>query len=976
MSAPSTPVPALPSPHFPPPRRPRARSARAPIVLVAVVLTSYATAYAQAQWQPPIGVPRPPFGVDEVRPSAPTLIVNGGTTQSIPGPVPAGAVVEIRGTYSKNHTSPNTVNCQGTASQPAFIYGAPGAVVTGEWEIKGSYCIIEKLKFSGGAGWTFLGPGDHLALRDSEVQGDLGWGGFRVQTWDASVLQYVVLLRNYVHHNGDVNTSSDQDVFGTSLYRSSGTTGSIHHIWILDSEYSYNSGDGIQINGNHDSTKMHHIYVGRVHAHHNQQGGIWTKRASDVVFSQNTVHAHRTGVSGLGHCVGYQYGPERVWFLFNQLYDCEKGIMSGGDLGSSGPDGTEVHAVGNVIHDLVPSANGGSAYTNAGIMIAGSQSWTIANNTFWNVPVGVAWPNGGGAIRIEGNVFGPFNLASGSAIFAEQPPASRPYIVTGNVFQKAFFRLGGYGSTFGISRFPGNREMDPLLFSPPSDFHLQANSPAIDYAPLSAAYARFQQLYGFSIQVDADNTPRPQLGAVDAGAYEYVPLLRVDDVQVTEGNGGTTTAVFTVRLSQSPQTVTVDYASADGTATSPADYAAISGSLVFPPGTTTRTVTVEVAGDLLDEADETFLLRLTNASGAFLAKPQATGTILDDDPPPVLKIDDVSVAEGEAGISFAEFMLSLSTPSGRSLSVSATTADGTATAGSDYAFGIWSVEFPAGAMVRPLRVAVIGDRIWEADETLLVNLSSPQNVTLADPQGVGTISNDDTQGLSAADLDVVEPAAGTRAAVFTVTLSPASASPAIVSYATAALTATSAVDFTPVSGTLNFNPGATSTVVSVPILADTLVEGVETFRLELSNPSGAAIAYGAATGRIHDPGQYFTLAPCRVLDTREPVGPYGGPALSAGQSRAFTLAGRCGIPASARTVTVNVTVSQPTAQGNLRLYPAGQTMPSTSNLNYVTGRTRANNAIAGLSPAGAMAIHCSQQAGTVHAILDVTGYFE
>jgi len=75
-------------------------------------------------------------------------------------------------------------------------------------------------------------------------------------------------------------------------------------------------------------------------------------------------------------------------------------------------------------------------------------------------------------------------------------------------------------------------------------------------------------------------------------------------------------------------------------------------------------------------------------------------------------------------------------------------------------------------------------------------------------------------------------------------------------------------------------------------------------------------------------------------------------------------------------VAVNLTVTQPSAQGNLRLYPAGQTVPSTSSLNYMPGQTRANNAIVGLSPSGALTVRCSQASGTAHVVLDVTGYFE
>jgi hypothetical protein len=456
-----------------------------------------------------------------------------------------------------------------------------------------------------------------------------------------------------------------------------------------------------------------------------------------------------------------------------------------------------------------------------------------------------------------------------------------------------------------------------------------------------------------------------------------LPSLVIDDVQVTEGNGGTTDAVFTVRLSApSGQVVTVEYETADGTASAPGDYAATGGSLGFPAGTTTRTVVVPVAGDLLDEADETFLVRLSSPAGALVADAQATGTIADDDPLPLLSIEDVSVAEGETGTTDAVFALSLSAPSGRSVSVAAATADGTAAAGSDYTAGAWTLALPPGATAAPLGVAVRGDRVFEADEDFLVNLSLPVNAALADAQGVGTILNDDVPGLSVADVDVVEPASGTRSAVFTVTLAPTSASPVTVGYATSALTATAGSDYDDGTGTLTFDPGVSTRPVSVTILADTLAEGVETFRLDLSGPSGASIAHGQATGRIHDPGNLFTLAPCRVLDTRDPAGPYGGPALAAGESRPFVLAGRCGIPASARAVTVNLTVTGPTSRGNLRLYPADQAVPSTSTLNYVAGLTRANNAIVGLSASGALAVRCTQASGTAHVVLDVTGYFE
>jgi len=127
---------------------------------------------------------------------------------------------------------------------------------------------------------------------------------------------------------------------------------------------------------------------------------------------------------------------------------------------------------------------------------------------------------------------------------------------------------------------------------------------------------------------------------------------------------------------------------------------------------------------------------------------------------------------------------------------------------------------------------------------------------------------------------------------------------------------------------------------------------------------------------VSPPTAFYTLEPCRLLDTRVAAGTYGGPALVAGGDRVFPLFGRCGIPSTARAVSVNLTVAQPTAQGNLRLYPAGTPLPLVSSVNYVPGQTRGNNAVVPLNGLGEMAVRCSQASGTAHVILDVNGYFE
>jgi hypothetical protein len=123
--------------------------------------------------------------------------------------------------------------------------------------------------------------------------------------------------------------------------------------------------------------------------------------------------------------------------------------------------------------------------------------------------------------------------------------------------------------------------------------------------------------------------------------------------------------------------------------------------------------------------------------------------------------------------------------------------------------------------------------------------------------------------------------------------------------------------------------------------------------------------------------RYNTVTPCRVIDTRNPAGPYGGPALAHLGTRTFVLAGQCAIPPSARAVAVNIAVTQPTnGPGFLTLYPAGTTRPLFSSINYNAGQTRANNAIVPLGASGDINVYCAQGGGTVHFILDVNGYFQ
>ena len=239
--------------------------------------------------------------------------------------------------------------------------------------------------------------------------------------------------------------------------------------------------------------------------------------------------------------------------------------------------------------------------------------------------------------------------------------------------------------------------------------------------------------------------------APDIGAFEYkgggpgLPSLSIGDASVTEGNSGTVSVVFTVSLSAaSTQTVTVNYATANGSATAGSDYTAASGSLSFPAGTTSRTVSVSATGDTAAEGDEDFFVNLSGAAGASIADGQGKGTVRNDDTASAsLRVNDVTVTEGNSGTLTAVFTVTLSPASSQTVTVDYATANGTALAGTDYTAAAGNLSFAPNTTSRTFSVTVTGDIAVEGNETFLVNLTNAAGATLADAQGQGTITNDD-----------------------------------------------------------------------------------------------------------------------------------------------------------------------------------------------------------------------------------------
>jgi hypothetical protein len=145
--------------------------------------------------------------------------------------------------------------------------------------------------------------------------------------------------------------------------------------------------------------------------------------------------------------------------------------------------------------------------------------------------------------------------------------------------------------------------------------------------------------------------------------------------------------------------------------------------------------------------------------------------------------------------------------------------------------------------------------------------------------------------------------------------------------------------------------------------------------LTLDLPPRSARLVEVAPAAAPPPSRFHALAPCRLLDTRHAAGPFGGPALAAGATRSFTVAqGACGVPADATAVAVNATETGPSSAGALTLFPGSGTAPAATTISFAAGRTRANNALVALAD-GVLSIADRQEAGSVHVIVDVSGYF-
>jgi hypothetical protein len=448
---------------------------------------------------------------------------------------------------------------------------------------------------------------------------------------------------------------------------------------------------------------------------------------------------------------------------------------------------------------------------------------------------------------------------------------------------------------------------------------------------------------------------------------------------------------FTVsRTGGTAAPLTVEWALA-GTASPGADYAAPVSSATIPAGASSLDVAVKPVDDALVEDDETVELRLApdpayRIDAAHAAAALATA---DDDATaglPVVTIEATDPAADEAGPSGGAFTVAVAGAFAGDLRVRYT-VDGTATNGVDYAPLSGTLTVPAGQTSATLAIDPVADGVLETAETVHVTLAPSTGYAVGSPATAGVVIADadldptkPIVSVSATDRTAAEP--GSDGGTFTVSRTGPTTGSQSVNLRFGG-SAQNGGDYGFLQSFRNFTSGVSRLVLTIAPLDDTDVEGPED--VTLAALAGSAIQLGPYTGSrvvIQDdepsPGldDFYTIAPCRLADTRRPAGPAGAPALAAGETRVFPVSGLCGIPPEATAISVNVTAVNPATDGFLTLFEPGATRPVAATVNLRTGLIRGNNGIFHIlgRPSG-LAVYAGITGGTVDVVIDVNGYF-
>jgi len=512
---------------------------------------------ALSAWEPPIGIPAPSFGIEETHHmyegqmydfgSGPELYKDAGNgpythyvdnthpaatdsgnpfgtasipRNTIPRNLAEGSVVEVHGgSYGGERI---TIKGTGTKEKPIFIRGASELerpVFTGNPYPQGSYMIFENLYLNNALfnvqfsfridySQSLNGPVDHIALRNSELEGTgtlSSKHAIEILSSETEKPNNIVIYKNHIHHYGDWQTTSEIDSFGVLAV----TT---QNLWVVDNHIHHTQGDSVQA-----KSSSKYVYIGRNLMHENKENAVDIKWGQHVVISENEMYGFwPVSPSGPGEAVVLHYSSLNIWVTHNYIHDSQTGISCSGE---EGPD--TLYFTNNIIHNIA----------GAGIQFWSTGEVYVVGNTIYDVGLGIAGSNSD-ALYASNNIIA--NLKSSTSVHLYVPSTLAD---TSNASYNLFYQEGGrvridwrdltnYNVSEFISAFPdkseGCIEADPqFIDAVGGNFDLLSGSPAIDNGTLSDVYKTFFDLYDIDIRKDIAGGVRPHGAEWDIGAYEY-----------------------------------------------------------------------------------------------------------------------------------------------------------------------------------------------------------------------------------------------------------------------------------------------------------------------------------------------------------------------------------------------------------------------------------------------------------------------